>query len=249
MQVKIIGKDDIEELNYLAEEVLMQLRFEGYRFDDKGNDRFPYDENHSHSEARHEALLAWMDTLKHDHPLEFRDNDRLHEITFGEALEMSFAEIKEKYLKDYLPMMRALMRKDSLCIGYSVSDDVEDDFLDDLMALRWRENLKLWTMQWGHKDSFYFLLFGNTEFHDDNEYIGIYRSNTALLTGYKKALEEYKDYLPGGSKAISYEGSSLPPDDLIIYGYDDDGDSELKFKRLTPEEIWGEELARELRGN
>lgn len=39
MKVKIIGKDDIEGLNYLAEEILMQLRFEGYRFDNEGNDR------------------------------------------------------------------------------------------------------------------------------------------------------------------------------------------------------------------
>ena len=93
MQVKIIGKDDIEGLNYLAEEILMQLRFEGYRFDNEGNDRFPYDENHSNSEARHEAMLVWMETLKHDHPLEFRDNSRLHGIAFGEALEMSFSEI------------------------------------------------------------------------------------------------------------------------------------------------------------
>lgn len=247
MQTRIIGKDDIENLNYLAEEVLMQLRYEGYRYDDEGNDKFPYQEGNENSDTRLAAMQVWMESLKEDHPLEFRDNRKLQGITFGEALEMSFAEIKEKYIKDYLPMMRALMRKDNLCIGYSVSDEVTDDFLDDLMALRWRENLKLWTMQWGHKDSFYFLLYGNTEFHDDDEYIGIYRSNAALWNGYKKALEDYKDMLPGGRLELKYEGSSLPPDDLIIYGYDYDSGSELKFKMLTPEEIWGEEQANKLR--
>ncbi len=189
MNTKKIGKDDIENLNFLAEEVLMQLRYEGYRFDNEGNDKFPYQENNDNKEARDAAMRAWVDSLNEDHSLEFRDNRTLQQITFGEALEMPYTEIKENYLKDYLPMMRALMRKDNLCVGYSVSDDVSDDFLDDLMALRWKENLKLWTMQWGHRDSFYFLVYGNTEFHDDDEYIGIYRSNAALWNGYKKALE------------------------------------------------------------
>ena len=247
MESIIIGKDDIENLNYLAEEVLMQLRYEGYRYDDDGNDKFPYQEGNENTDARVVAMHTWMDSLKDDHPLEFRDNRKLQGISFGEALEMSYSEIKEKYLKDYLPMMRALMRNDKLCIGYSVSDEVTDDFLDDLMALRWKENLKLWTMQWGHKDSFYFLLYGNTEFHDNDEYIGIYRSNAALWNGYKKALEDYKDMLPGGKNASVYKGSSLLADDLIIYGYDYDSGSESKFKMLTPEEIWGEEQAKKLR--
>ncbi len=244
---KTIGKDDIEDLNFLAEEVLMRLRFEGYRYDDNGNDMFPYRDREENKDERFAARDIWMDNLG-DNPLEFRNNRKLQEITFDEALEMSFAEIKEKYLKDYLPMMRALMRKDNLCIGYSVSEEVTDDFLDDLMALRWKENLKLWTVQWGHKDSFFFLLYGNTEFHDDDEYIGIYRSITALWNGYKKALEDYKEILPGGRLEIKYEGSSLPPDDLIIYEYDYDSGSKLAFKIITPEEIWGKEGAKKLKG-
>ena len=63
---------------------------------------------------------------------------------------MPLDEIKEKYLKDVLPMMRGILRKDTSAFGdlFVVSDEVPDSYLDDLLALRWRENLKLWAMQW-----------------------------------------------------------------------------------------------------
>lgn len=58
MQTRIIGKDDIENLNYLAEEVLMQLRYEGYRYDDEGNDKFPYQEGNENSDTR--LAIDWQ---------------------------------------------------------------------------------------------------------------------------------------------------------------------------------------------
>lgn len=63
---------------------------------------------------------------------------------------MPLQEIKGEYLKDVLPVARGILRKDTSDFGdcFVVSDEVPDSYLDDLLALRWRENLKLWTMQW-----------------------------------------------------------------------------------------------------
>jgi len=36
----------------------------------------------------------------------------------------------------------------TMVYDYVVPEEVPDSYLDDLLALRWRENLKLWTIQW-----------------------------------------------------------------------------------------------------
>ncbi len=88
--------------------------------------------------------------LRHNNFLDFRENEELQKISFSEALYMPLETIKEKYLKDVLPKARGIMRKGTMTIlcPYAVSDELPDSFLDDLLALRWRENLKLWTIQW-----------------------------------------------------------------------------------------------------
>ena len=46
------------------------------------------------------------------------------------------------------------MRKGTVEYGITVSSEVPDSYLDDPLALRWRENLKLWTMQWEDKKKY-----------------------------------------------------------------------------------------------
>lgn len=47
------------------------------------------------------------------------------------------------------------MRKSAVEYGLTtVSSEVPDSYLDDLLALQWRENLKLWTMQWEDKQKY-----------------------------------------------------------------------------------------------
>ncbi len=153
MQTTILGLNDIEDLNYLAEEVLIRLRYEAYRYDENGDEKaFSKTENSPHEE-RSEAVIEWAEKVKHNHPLSFRGNEELMEIPFTDALEITFDEIKEKYLKDYLPMMRGIMRKDTMLIGLAAGSEISDEYLDNLMALRYKENLKLWTIQWGKDDS------------------------------------------------------------------------------------------------
>lgn len=67
----------------------------------------------------------------------------------AEALDMPLSVIRETYLKDVLTKARNILRKGTLqCGDYTISDEVPDSYLDDLLALRWRENLKLCAVQW-----------------------------------------------------------------------------------------------------
>ncbi len=149
MRAKKLGLNDIEDLNFLTEEVLIKLRYEGYRYDDDGNDIYSYSDDDEVRKERLKALESWMEKMENNHPLEFHGNRELQKITFSEVLEMSFDEIKEKYLKNYLSMARGIMRKDTMYIGLAADEEISDEYLDNLMAHRYKENLKLWTMQWG----------------------------------------------------------------------------------------------------
>lgn len=140
---------DQEELHYVAEEVIVNLRYELYWYDDNGKRAF----EGLRGEERTAALIRAaeeQDSLGDEDHLNFPENERLRQITFSEALEMPLTTIKEIYLKDVLPKARNIMRKGTMVFQYEVSEEIPDSYLDDLLALRWRENLKLWTMQWEH---------------------------------------------------------------------------------------------------
>ena len=136
---------DLEELHFIAEDVITGLRYERFCFDSDGNyimDKIPKE--------------TWPELIEKAHAnartdyLNFRENEELHRLTFHDAVRMLLDEIKEKYLKDVLPVTRGILRKDTSAFAdcFVVSDEVPDSHLDDLLALRWRENLKLWTTQW-----------------------------------------------------------------------------------------------------
>lgn len=136
---------DVDDLHYVIEDVIVGLRFNRYYFDDAGNyimDQVPH-------EKWPAIFEKGIQNAKTDY-LNFRENEELHQISFDDAVYMPLQEIKEKYLKDVLPVARGILRKDTSAFGdcFVVSDEVPDSYLDDLLALRWRENLKLWTMQW-----------------------------------------------------------------------------------------------------
>ena len=66
---------------------------------------------------------------------------------------MPLKEIKKEYLGQYMPMLRGILRKGTMECGVVPSEEIPDSYLDDLLALRWRENLKLWAMQWDQKEN------------------------------------------------------------------------------------------------
>lgn len=115
---EILTLRDIEELNYLAEEVIVDLKY---------------------------CNPAYVGEAY----LDFRENEELQKLTFQDALGLTLREVKEKYIGAILPIAREICRKDpQVKYGMVVSDEVDDAYLDNLLALRWKENLKLWTIQW-----------------------------------------------------------------------------------------------------
>ena len=133
---------DLEALHDAAEHIISTAQFNFFQFDEDGN--YIY----MSVEDRHALLEDWINASK-NHYLCFRENNELHQINPYDAMEMSLAEIKEKYLKDYLKKLCMILRKDAADLnGVTVSDEVPDSYLEDMIALRWRGNLVLWAMQW-----------------------------------------------------------------------------------------------------
>jgi len=140
---------DQEELHYVAEEVIVGLRHVLYWYDDDGNSALEGLQGEARAAAMFQALEK-QEQLGDEDYLNIPENERLRQLTFSDALEMPLRTIKEKFLKDVLPKARNIMRKGTMVYDCVVPEEVPDSYLDDLLALRWRENLKLWTMQWAH---------------------------------------------------------------------------------------------------
>ena len=154
MTVETLTVWDQEILHYLAEEILIRLRYCLYWYDDEGKDALCDLAGPAREAALTEAVERQMALGDRDY-LNFHENNELRKLSFSGALEMPLKTIKEKYLKDILGKARNMMRKGTLeCGRVVVSGEVPDSYLDDLLALRWRENLKLWAIQWdgGKKD-------------------------------------------------------------------------------------------------
>lgn len=113
-----LGMRDIDELHCLAEAVLSDLAHRKVVSDEKNY-------------------------------LDFYDNEELHEFTLESAKNISLKEIKEKYLSEFLPMARTICRTDpDRKYGMIISEDVDDEYLEDLLAFRWKENLKKHAKRW-----------------------------------------------------------------------------------------------------
>ena len=137
---------DLEKLNDAAEHIISTAQYNFSDYDDEGN-YILYDT----AEVQNAKLEEWFNGKK-SHYLCFRENEELHSISFSDALEMSLSEIKEKYLKEHMVKLCNMLRKDSANLNIvPVSDEVPDSYLEDLLALRWKENLKLWAIQWSKK--------------------------------------------------------------------------------------------------
>mgnify|MGYP003300748566 CR=1 FL=1 len=149
MRRKILTIYALEELNDVAEYIVSSLQFNGYQYDEQGNHIYTKWQKNGELEKRFEAWRAGAKA----NPLCFRENERLRTITFADALDMPLKEIKKEYLGQYMPMLRVILRKGTMECGVVPSEEIPDSYLDDLLALRWRENLKMWAMQWDQKEN------------------------------------------------------------------------------------------------
>ena len=112
---------DIDELNFFAEEVLLNLRYS-------------------------REITVAVDCL------DFGENEELHAFTYHTAKALSLEEIRKRYLYEIIPIARDICRTDSQGLyGVIVAESVDDEYLDDLLAFRWKENLKMWAMKWDWK--------------------------------------------------------------------------------------------------
>lgn len=145
---RVLTWQDQEDLHFFAEEILLEL----------GCCRFWYDEDGNHvvrglqGEERDEALtraLKQQDALGDQDYLTY-ENKELQQLTFNDMLWMPLDTVKKKYLKGVLTKARNILRNGTsgVNLGRVVSDEVPDCYLEDLLALRWREIVKIWSVHW-----------------------------------------------------------------------------------------------------
>ena len=146
MKRKLLTINHLEQLNDAAEYIVSSAQFMFPCYNDDGE----YIAMGITREERMQRIEQWQ-LQASCHSLCFRQNEELRKISFNDALCMPLSEVKEKYLKEHMSKLRNMLRKGALEPGFVVADSVPDEYLDDLLALRWKENLKLWTIQWQHK--------------------------------------------------------------------------------------------------
>lgn len=135
---------DLEVLSDSAEYIIITAQFNFCDYDDDGN-CIAYGMS---PEERFRRWEKWEEEKKTNY-LCFRENEELRTLSFQEALDMPLSVVKEKYLKGYMRKMCNMLRNDTIDLNSCpVSDDVPDSYLEDMLALRWKENLKLWALQW-----------------------------------------------------------------------------------------------------
>lgn len=140
----IINLNHIWKLENFVEKVVVDMRSTGFLYTSTG-DRISTDVCLG---ERQQSLEEHIENSKND-MFNFASNPLLSNISFEKAVGMSLEEIFDSFLtSDVLSKVRGILRKDSRnYYGMVVSDEISDDFLNQLIAIRWRENLKLWSMQ------------------------------------------------------------------------------------------------------
>ena len=140
-----IALNDIKSLDFLAEDILHEMRFNGCSYDESGN-LIEHDDMYW---ARYE------DYIKHaeNNILEFRECTVFKELSLHDFCKLTVEDIQETYLSEILPKACAIMRKYAyIFVGAELSPEISDEYLKDLFAIRWRDNAMLWIARFGKPD-------------------------------------------------------------------------------------------------
>lgn len=132
---------NLEGLQAVAEGIILSAQHSYWNYDSEGNYL------HISEDERDRRMFEWIENIK-DQPLCVRKCEALKKLSFYDVLDMPLKEIKETFLKDYLRTLRGIFRKGTGNFEHVPSEDIPDEYLDDLLALKYKEYLKLWTMQW-----------------------------------------------------------------------------------------------------
>ena len=64
--------------------------------------------------------------------------------------QLTVEDIQKTYLSDTLPKACAIMRKyASIYVCAELSPEISDEYLKDLITIRWRDNAMLWIARFG----------------------------------------------------------------------------------------------------
>lgn len=140
MENKGYGILDFEAIWNMARDLIFNILAEGMMLDAEGN-----------FVGCPEDPVAFINSRDEDPRykfLNFRECKELHDLTLADASELFSNEIKDKYLHDTLPLMRKVMRKGSLTPYQRVSENVPDDYLDQIICTAWKADLMIWCGSW-----------------------------------------------------------------------------------------------------
>jgi hypothetical protein len=131
----------------MARDLIYQVLLDGMMLDDEGN----YIGCPKDLEKSTEAFLVARKEDSRFKYLCFKECEELRSISLADAANLSSDKIKEKYLYDTLPYIRNIMRIGSLTPNEFVSDEVPDDYLDQIICTAWKADLMIWCYSWDKK--------------------------------------------------------------------------------------------------
>lgn len=147
MEKKVLGLTDIEDLSWLASELVWRLLMESVFIDSEGN-YIGYDEKRVSRFIEEEETRTNPQFMY----LNFRECKELRELSFSDVEGLSVENIKQKYLFASLPMARKSFREDNIALtGLVAGPTIPDDYLDAIFCLAWKNDLRIWSLKWHEK--------------------------------------------------------------------------------------------------
>ncbi|MEG2013195.1 MAG: hypothetical protein RR063_08320 [Anaerovoracaceae bacterium] len=124
-----ISINDIEKLVLHADEVLTQIRFSRFFYNDNGD-------YNSNADKENPADEKYLDFIR-PNPI----------LRFSEANSATLEEIKKEYLQPHLALALSLFRKGVLGMPYYVDASVSDEYLITLLTIRCKDVLRIFAIQ------------------------------------------------------------------------------------------------------
>lgn len=138
---------DIEDLLWLASELVWHLWMEAEFIDYEGN-YLGFDEQRIKKSLKERYTNPQFKFLNIKGCLE------LKKLSILDVEKLSVADIKERYLQDSLPMARKSFREDNILLsGLVAGETITDDYLDAIFCLAWKNDLKIWAIKWHENDN------------------------------------------------------------------------------------------------
>lgn len=143
-----LGLTDIEELLWLASELVWHLWMQAEFIDGEGN-YLGFDEERMKKFAEKQERIS-NPQFKY---LNIKGCQELRKLGVLEIKELTASDIKKQYLSDSLPMVRKSFREDNILLsGMVAGPTISDDYLDTIFCLAWKNDLMIWGLKWHEND-------------------------------------------------------------------------------------------------